>query len=378
MIINNKAIEEKFLSNPRILENYSFLQEIGVFSFIDSIAREVYNYKTLLTKGLDIFNQTNIIDIMDSTVQQLSYHFLPSFIAFIWKPLQNRPDVTIQAYRNYSPFDIDLKIDNITLFEPFFQQSSKPITFEALSNVLQHHPDLAPYKAIQPEIVIPIIGPLGLYGIILVGSKDRNEEYTDEELEFIKYLMAFMAQAIKNHLHYEHSLRDAKTGLYNHGFFMDRLNVEISHTKRKRYETSVIVSDVDKFKHFNDTYGHIAGDQVLEKLAQVIKQSVRDNDVPARFGGEEFTIMLPQTDITIAWIVAERLRNNVAEMRVPWEVELPQVTISLGIFSFNNDNKLGATDVLRRADEALYVSKARGRNRSTIWEPGLITGISEN
>jgi len=130
--------------------------------------------------------------------------------------------------------------------------------------------------------------------------------------------------------------------------------------------------DVDKFKDFNDNYGHLAGDQVLEKLAQVIKQSVRSEDIPSRFGGEEFTVLLPSTDITTAWKISERLRISVAAMRVPWETPLPQVTISLGVFAFDKDSEMDTIDILRRADEALYVSKAKGRNCSTIWDPGVI------
>jgi diguanylate cyclase (GGDEF)-like protein len=187
--------------------------------------------------------------------------------------------------------------------------------------------------------------------------------------------MSFVSQAIKNHLHYEHALRDVKTGLYNHGFFMTRLKEEIVRTKRQAHSSSVIVMDVDKFKNFNDTYGHLAGDQVLEKLAQVIKQSVRSEDIPSRFGGEEFTVLLPATEISTAWRIAERLRTNVSSMQVPWEISLPQVTISLGLFSFDKDSGLDTVDILRRADEALYISKANGRNCSTIWEPAIINSI---
>jgi diguanylate cyclase (GGDEF)-like protein len=129
--------------------------------------------------------------------------------------------------------------------------------------------------------------------------------------------------------------------------------------------------DVDKFKNFNDTYGHLAGDQVLEKLATVIKQGVRTDDIPSRFGGEEFTVLLPNTDAETVWSVAERLRISIAEMQVPWEVPLPQVTISLGIFTFDKDSAVDSSEIIRRADEALYLSKQRGRNRSTIWMPGL-------
>jgi diguanylate cyclase (GGDEF)-like protein len=230
---------------------------------------------------------------------------------------------------------------------------------------------------VRPEIAIPILGPFGLDGIILVGRKMLETAYTREELVFIQQLMSFVSQAIKNHLHYEHSLRDVKTGLYNHGFFITRLKEEIIRTKRQDHSSSVIVMDVDKFKNFNDTFGHLAGDQVLEKLAQVIRQNVRTDDIPSRFGGEEFTVLLPATEITTAYKISERLRINVSKMQVPWEIPLPQVTISLGVFAFDKDSGLETVDILRRADEALYISKAKGRNCSTVWESGIIDSIHE-
>jgi diguanylate cyclase (GGDEF)-like protein len=294
-------------------------------------------------------------------------------MAFLWKPVQNRPDITIRTYHNYKTIDLGLKIDNITVFENFFHDFPKPANFDEMAKKLNNDVALEPYKALQPEIIIPILGPFGLYGIILVGKKIPEGEYTEEELEFLHQLISFVSQAIKNHLHYEHSLRDVKTGLYNHGYFMVRLKEEVAQTRHSFYSSAVIVMDVDKFKNFNDTYGHLAGDQVLENLAQVIRQNVRANDVPSRFGGEEFTVMMPHSDISTAWTIAERLRNSVAEMRVAWEVPLPQLTISLGVFVFDQNNDLNTTDILRRADEALYISKANGRNRSTIWERGLHT-----
>jgi len=372
MEINNEDNKKEFISNPKIMENYNFLQEIGVFTYFDSLIRIIYNYKTLLSSGLALFNRTSTSEIMDATVEQISYNFLPAYIAFVWKPVQNRTEVIMRTYHNYKAVDFDLKINNITLFEDFFQEFPKPVNFSDLEAKLGDNEALLPFKAVQAEIIIPILGPFGLYGIILIGRKILKEAYTQEEMEFLQNLMSFVSQAIKSHLHYEHSLRDVKTGLYNHGFFMARLKEEVAQTKSSSYPSAVIVIDVDKFKNFNDTYGHLAGDQVLEKLSQVLRQSVRNNDVPSRFGGEEFTLMLPRTDISTALMIAERLRNSVANMRVPWEVTLPQVTISLGVFAFDKDSNLDPLDILRRADEALYISKATGRNRSTVWEPGLL------
>jgi diguanylate cyclase (GGDEF)-like protein len=179
--------------------------------------------------------------------------------------------------------------------------------------------------------------------------------------------MSIVSQALKNHLHYEHSLRDVKTGLYNHGFFMTRLSEEVARSRRNGHASSIIVIDVDKFKNFNDTYGHLAGDCILEQIALMIRQGVRTDDIPSRFGGEEFTVLLPQTDQETVWTVAERLRTSISDMQVNWNVPLPRVTISLGIYTFDDKSKISASEVIIRADEALYISKESGRNRSTVW-----------
>ncbi|MDR1617845.1 MAG: sensor domain-containing diguanylate cyclase [Treponema sp.] len=373
-----KIINEKdFLSNPKIVENYSFLQEIGVFRYIDGLNREIRNYKSLLQGSLDIFNRTSIDEIMDATVWQISDRFLPSFVSFLWKPIQKRDDITIKSYKNYKMVDLDLKVHSIASFESFFQQYPKPINFDLLVFEIRDEKATKPFEEIKPELVIPILGPFGLYGIILVGRKMLEDGYTQEELVFLQQLMSFVSQAIKNHLHYEHSLRDVKTGLFNHGFFMTRLNEEVARSKRVGYASSIIVMDVDKFKNFNDNYGHLAGDRVLESIAFTLKQAVRTEDVPSRFGGEEFTVLLPNTDRHTVWTVAERIRTAVSQMEVPWEPPLPQVTISLGVYTFDQCADIDAAEIIRRADEALYLSKERGRNRSTVWGSGLLFRIQQ-
>jgi diguanylate cyclase (GGDEF)-like protein len=216
---------------------------------------------------------------------------------------------------------------------------------------------------------------MGLYGLVLVGRNILGDDYSPLELTFIQNLMSFVSKAIQNHLHYERTLRDVKTGLYNNSFFMARLNEEIIRSKRTNSETSIIIIDVDHFKDFNDSYGHIAGDRVLESLAITIKQGVRLGDVPSRFGGEEFTVLLPDTEKEMAWNVAERLRIMVEEMKVTWEPPLPQVTISLGLFTSDRTTNIPADEIIHRADEALYMSKALGRNRTSVWKAGLFDKI---
>jgi diguanylate cyclase (GGDEF)-like protein len=370
--------DQDFLSNPNVVKNYSLLQEIGIFKYIDTLKRQVKNYKDLLSGVVDIFNRTTIDEILDATIWQISDHFLPSFITFLWKPLQNRQDITIKSYKNYKPVDLGVPIPSIEDFEPFFKQYPGPIAYDMFAYQLKDRIKssvIAPLDKLEPQLLIPIMGPSGLYGIVLVGRKMLEDDYTSEELLFLRQLMSFVSQAIQNHLHYEHSVRDVKTGLFNNGFFMTRLNEELARTVRSDEISSLLIMDVDKFKNFNDSYGHMAGDKVLESLAFTIKQAVRAEDVPSRFGGEEFTILLPNTPRETAWIVAERLRNSVASMKVPWEPPLPQVTISLGLVSFDKTTNAAADDIIHRADEALYQSKENGRNRTSVWGAGLLFRI---
>jgi diguanylate cyclase (GGDEF)-like protein len=373
--IENPATGHDFLSYPKVVENYSLLQEIGVIAYIDSMDQEIKNYKNLFAGALDIVNRTNISEIIDAAVWQISDHFLPSLIVFLWKPLQNREGIAIKSYKSYKLVDLGLQIDNINIFEPFFQKHNEPVYFRDLCAEINNDPCLKPFEPAEPELVIPILGLSGLYGLVLLGRNILRDEYSQKELAFLQSIMSFVSKAIQNHLHYEQTLRDIKTGLYNNGFFMDRLNQEIVRAKRYQTETSIIIIDVDHFKGFNDTYGHLAGDRVLESLAITIKQGVRLGDVPSRFGGEEFTVLLPDTNREPAWIVAERLRVMVETMKVTWEPPLPQVTISLGVFTFNNATNITANEVIRRADKALYISKELGRNRTTVWGSGLLSRV---
>jgi diguanylate cyclase (GGDEF)-like protein len=370
-----------FISNPKVVENYMLLEEAGVFKHIDRLNKEIRDCKNLLSGAVEIFNKTTIEEILDAAVWKISDQFLPSFITFLWKPQRNKEDVIIKSYKNYKLVDMNVPITAIAPFEPFFRTFPKPIAYDIFAFQVKDTLDPAIARdlgELNPELLIPILGPFGIYGIVMIGRKILAEGYNPSELFFLEQLMSFVSQAVQNNLHYEHSVRDVKTGLYNHGYFITRLNEEISRTRRDAAVSSILVMDVDKFKNFNDVYGHLAGDKVLESLAFTIKQAVRTGDIPSRFGGEEFTILLPNTPRQTAWLVAERLRMAVAAMKVPWEPPLPQVTISLGVVSFDNRTNAAADEIIKRADEALYQSKDNGRNRTSVWGAGLLFRIQRN
>jgi len=155
---------------------------------------------------------------------------------------------------------------------------------------------------------------------------------------------------------------DALTGLHNRGWLDDMFAREVSRTERDNLPLCLIMIDVDHFKKFNDDYGHLAGDQVLVKVGENIRKPLRPNDLVARFGGEEFSVLLPETKIEHAEIIAERLRKKVAQAE-PGIIngqELPGVTISLGVTQYKPNYTLET--MIASADVAMYKAKQNGRN----------------
>lgn len=363
---------DDFLKNPKVLNQYNLLQELGVFHYIDTLKKEIRNYEATIQAAKTILNSRTIDEILESTVKEISDRFLPSFLIFLWKPSNNHKDLVIRGYKNFKIFETPLQIEDLEPFESFFKQYPQPISFGLFEYQLNNPSATDTLKVQKPDLLIPILGPSGLYGLILVGPKLLEEQYSLQELAYLDKLMAFTSLAIQNHIHYQYSVRDGKTGLYNHGFFMVRLKEEMARSYRLNQSFALIIMDVDKFKHFNDTFGHLAGDAVLEQLSHVIQNSLRSQDIPSRFGGEEFTVLLPETNRPSAWLVAERLRLAVATMEIPWEQPLPQVTISLGVALFDGSERINPEIFIQRADEALYQSKQRGRNRTTMWGAGLL------
>ncbi|MFN3386440.1 MAG: GGDEF domain-containing protein [Candidatus Thermochlorobacter sp.] len=160
-------------------------------------------------------------------------------------------------------------------------------------------------------------------------------------------------------------ITDEKTQLFNFRYFKSQLHQEFVRARRFQEPFSIIMVDVDKFKHYNDTNGHLLGDEVLKKVARLIRQECRETDIPARFGGEEFAVLLPRTDKDEAKAVAERIRKAIEDEVFINQEKQPggNLTASLGIATFPHD-ATSEEELISVADIALYEAKARGRNRS--------------
>ncbi|MDX9688963.1 MAG: diguanylate cyclase [Proteobacteria bacterium] len=155
---------------------------------------------------------------------------------------------------------------------------------------------------------------------------------------------------------------DALTGIHNRRFFMIQAEQEIRRAQRFSRSLSIIMMDLDHFKHINDTYGHAAGDCVLETVVHASLETLRESDIIGRLGGEEFAILLPETSLEAAIEVAGRLRIHIAETMAPTAKGAIQCTTSLGVTEMGPKDST-IDDLLSRADEALYSAKEKGRNR---------------
>ncbi|MFQ3639384.1 MAG: GGDEF domain-containing protein [Chloracidobacterium sp.] len=164
-------------------------------------------------------------------------------------------------------------------------------------------------------------------------------------------------------------MTDGLTGLFNHAYFMEKLARKSELVERNGQMLSIIMLDVDRFKHFNDTNGHEAGNELLRDLSRLMERCFRRSDLLARYGGEEFVVLLPNTPKSQAAILAERLRRRVAEYPFAGRESQPdgRLTISLGVASLPSDTS-DYKQLLELADRALYRAKQSGRNRVCVVE----------
>ncbi|OEU47989.1 MAG: hypothetical protein BA871_07455 [Desulfuromonadales bacterium C00003096] len=160
---------------------------------------------------------------------------------------------------------------------------------------------------------------------------------------------------------------DSLTGLANRRHFFNLADRELSCSDRHPQCLSLLMIDIDHFKQFNDRYGHQIGDLVLQRVADTIKRTIRKPDTACRYGGEEFVVLLPETDLVAAEKLAQRLLEAIAETTVAHNQELLGITASLGVGALRNDETTDVATLIERADQALYAAKNSGRNQLRVW-----------
>lgn len=202
----------------------------------------------------------------------------------------------------------------------------------------------------------------------VVNPDNEKGFYDNEDVEMLQALANLAAVSIENAQAYQNAITDRLTKLYNFGFFQDQLSREIYRSARYGSEFSLVMIDVDHFKEFNDTYGHLVGNEALKHLAHILIESVRESDIISRYGGEEFAVILPETYKEEAYHFSERFRRKIeaTPLNLPDIKGEIGITVSIGIASFPVDGKT-AEQVFLSADSALYAAKNRGRNQTSLF-----------
>ncbi|MDB4442672.1 GGDEF domain-containing protein [bacterium] len=200
----------------------------------------------------------------------------------------------------------------------------------------------------------------------------------DEYIQIIESAKAELSklsvEMINNYVHQdkeirtlkEQVVRDSMTQLYNHHHFRQLLQSELARAKRYNRPLSLLFGDIDNFKAINDTYGHLAGDRIIKALATKLRMETRDSDHVARYGGEEFAVILTETTIEDAKMIAERLRSEIESMDIMYGDNSISITLSFGIAELTDNKQADIDELISRADKASYQAKEQGKNRCVI------------
>ncbi len=259
-------------------------------------------------------------------------------------------------------------------------EQKHPFTLEELLEQSPNTTSGEMLKSLSPTLIVPLIQKNHINGILFLGERFTFEpgsdtSYTDYEKDLIQNIASLGAIAINNASLIERSSTDMMTQLKLKYYFFNVLSEKLDTAMTQKLPLSVLMFDIDFFKHFNDTYGHECGDYVLKQVAQLIKKGLREDDLASRYGGEEFTVLLNNTKKDDAVQIADRIRSSIENHDFEFNGQHMKVTISCGVavFDYKTNPITVAAQIVNQADQGLYMSKHNGRNRVTYAPPSLVS-----
>jgi len=248
--------------------------------------------------------------------------------------------------------------------------------FKNATAIVRRQIEATNVRDLRADVVAPIEEYDGaLLGVICLGGARSRQGQEKRLLKMVAELTAVAITHVTRLRATEQAANvDGLTGVFNKRFFSERLGDELHKAEREQQPLSLLILDIDHFKHYNDTNGHLEGDEILKKLGQILKGSIREDDVASRYGGEEFVVLYPGVQKAEALRLAEGLRRAVESAAFPNRASQPlgTLTISGGVSAFPDDSR-NAVDLIRCADQALYEAKAAGRNRIKAANPNYLT-----
>ncbi|MFQ5864031.1 MAG: diguanylate cyclase [bacterium] len=347
-----KGLQERFIeiqeANQELKQR---LNQIDALYSISSTLSAIINFSELTKFVKSTFTKTFKID---------------QFSLMLYETTSNL--LSTKCGQGLAIENIDNLLDSETLFRKVIE-SKKSIYIQDTS---QKTNNLILNASIEKEkgsfLCLPLIcSGQSVLGVLNFYRKGANA-FDSIELELFDKISEQLAFTLKNILLFEHtkelSITDDLTGIYNRRYFNQRFERELQRSKRYHHLLSLLMLDIDHFKMYNDLKGHIKGDEVLKKLAVTLENNLRKADIVARFGGEEFVILLPEISKHQACKVADKLRRKIENTPFENEKSLPEgkITISIGLAVYPDDSE-EPQKLIQYADNALYLAKSRGRNR---------------
>lgn len=300
----------------------------------------------------------------------LKKHFVYDYLEISIWPATSPGDVEpLNMVRNDTGFGGELlSIILKDRFQRGFSRRRHPVllNFENCESVIDN-PELLRVMELQKGVLVPLLLNDRASGVMKLFFQ-RDLRFSSDMKTWLRTSGAILMQALSRTWRYQAVQKmatiDGLTSLYNHRYFMEQMQKEFSRARRYRNWLSLIIIDIDHFKEYNDLNGHLAGDRVLKRVARTIKRSVREIDLVARWGGEEFALLLPEISLENGMIVAEKIRKEVESQKYKNQRFQPMgnLTISLGV-AVNSADLKSSRDLFKQADMALYRAKHEGRNR---------------
>ncbi|WCL48289.1 sensor domain-containing diguanylate cyclase [Leptospira sp. GIMC2001] len=335
-----------------------------------------------------IYDQKQLLEISKALNSTLDYRYLIDVILNIClAQLQTlnaamylEPEVDSTMFRleqSFKGFEIGDREINfaIPMDSPmvhFLAEKPKATMLKAILAIpeLTKDPIVTFFHKLGAEVIVPLNAKGRVNGLLILGEKMTMSEYLEDEKEFMTTLASLAGIAVENARLYELATVDMMTSLKVHHYFQTKLKEEMDRCRKKGTNLTLLFTDIDKFKVFNDTYGHQAGDVVLIEVAKQLINNAGKHDIAARYGGEEFCIVMPGATEEEGYEMGERVRKSVESMVVanPNGGEDLKVTLSVGISSFNTNDRSNK-DLIERADKALYQAKHSGRNQTICFKP---------
>lgn len=329
------------------------------------LEKRAYDLKTLINLGISLSSNLEFESLVESILYSCIGQMVVEKVAILLQV-----DIDVSNYYIHMAKGYDQNFEDYGIL---FQTESPVIKYlegfprvhdiSELEKVPGLEDDIAKIKILNPELIVPMKSKNALNGIIILGTKITTEAYQPDEKEFLKHLAKFAAIAVENSRLYLMATLDRMTRLYIHHYFQERLSDEMKRSARMNSPLCLIMSDIDHFKKFNDTYGHQQGDIVLKETAKLFKTNIRTIDIAARYGGEEFAIILPETKMEDAILVATRIRKAIEKHEFPGQADPLHVTMSLGVAQYDPLKDKAKKDLIEKADSALYKAKESGRNK---------------